>query len=677
MPDDLPRDIASKDVSERILSGKRIVITGPDDCGKTALSKMLYLDANSRFGRSCVLLCGKKLKGKGPREAFTVALDDSIKQQYGLNAVGRYAGLDSTDRVLIIDDWEDVPFNRAGKAEILNCARTSFQSIILLADDVFMIEETSAMHRHAPLADFEVVDIREFGFRLRGQMVRKWHDLGNTFAEDEETRARHIAESTRVIDSALGRNLFPSHPVNILTLLQTYDASAGSQSAGLGSYGQVYEALITARLVNVSVKSIDIGTKITFLARFAWRLFEERQRTLSEAGWKDLGDQYYREYKIRVDCDQLRSSCVSAGILSEDDSGIRFTYGYGYCYFVAKYFQENLANSDDESSRADLFEKLKAISARVYNENNANIVIFYVFLTKDRTLINHIISSARHIFRESPEFDFDSHIQFINRIISPPELAQLPASRPDENQQAYDQRRDEAGEEIEPNGDPGAGDVLYAPNIPFEQKLIIGIRYLTLMGQILRNFPGSLKADTKLELAFESYSLGLRALATIFILSQRDSELLTREIVRILRDRMAYSGTERELMDRAELVVAEMLRHITYGLLKRISHAVGLSELEDTYVEVSELRDNNLADKFVHLSIHLDHFEHFPKKEIEALKTDVRDNNFSFQTLQDLVLNHLYLFPRDYSIQQWSGSTLGMKVNIPSIRGSDKKLLGS
>jgi hypothetical protein len=140
---------------------------------------------------------------------------------------------------------------------------------------------------------------------------------------------------------------------------------------------------------------------------------------------------------------------------------------------------------------------------------------------------------------------------------------------------------------------------------------------------------------------------------------------------------MAYSGTERELMDRAELVVAEMLRHITYGLLKRISHAVGLSELEDTYVEVSELRDNNLADKFVHLSIHLDHFEHFPKKEIEALKTDVRDNNFSFQTLQDLVLNHLYLFPRDYSIQQWSGSTLGMKVNIPSIRGSDKKLLGS
>jgi hypothetical protein len=195
------------------------------------------------------------------------------------------------------------------------------------------------------------------------------------------------------------------------------------------------------------------------------------------------------------------------------------------------------------------------------------------------------------------------------------------------------------------------------------------------MGQILRNFPGSLKADTKLELAFESYSLGLRTLATIFILAQRDSELLTRDIAEVLRDRMAFSGTERELMDRAELIVAEMLRQITYGLLKRISHAVGLSELEDTYIEVAALRDNNLADKFVHLSIHLDHFERFPKKEIEAVLAGVHDNNFSYQTLQDLVLNHLYLFPREYSIQQWSGSTLGMKVNMPSVRGSDKKLL--
>lgn len=235
MPDDLPIEIASADVAKRILGRKRIVITGPDDCGKSAFAKTLFLDANSHFGRSCILLCGKKLKGEKPAEAFAAALENAIQQQYGPHASGRYAGLDTSDRVLIIDDWEDVPFNRTGRTEILNCARILFQSIILLADDIFLIEETSTRHQPAPLADFEIVDIREFGFRLRGQMIRKWHDLGNTFTEDEETRARQIAESTRMVDTAVGRNLLPSYPINILTLLQSYDPSAGSQGASLGS----------------------------------------------------------------------------------------------------------------------------------------------------------------------------------------------------------------------------------------------------------------------------------------------------------------------------------------------------------------------------------------------------------------------------------------------------------
>ena len=214
---------------------------------------------------------------------------------------------------------------------------------------------------------------------------------------------------------------------------------------------------------------------------------------------------------------------------------------------------------------------------------------------------------------------------------------------------------------------------MYRPELPFEQKLIIGIRYLTLMGQFLRNFPGSLKADAKLELAFECYSLGLRILSAVFSLSQRDSEVIVMDIIKVLRDRMAFSGTERDFLNRAELILAEMLRQITYGLLKKISHAVGLSELEPTYDEVAALRDNNLSNKLIRLSILLDHFERFPKSEIEDLDHALHNNTFSYQTLRDLVLNHLYLFPRDYAVQQWAGSRLSIKVNLSEVIGSSKK----
>jgi hypothetical protein len=160
----------------------------------------------------------------------------------------------------------------------------------------------------------------------------------------------------------------------------------------------------------------------------------------------------------------------------------------------------------------------------------------------------------------------------------------------------------------------------------------------------------------------------------VFGFCQKDSDIIVRDIAKVLKERMAFSGTDRELLDKAELILAELLREITYGLVKRISHAVGLSELEPTYDEVAELRDNNLSNKMIRLSILLDHFESFPRQEIKELTEILKKNTFSYQTLRDLVVNHLYLFPRDVAIQQWVGNTLKIKVNTNEVVGDPLKL---
>jgi predicted MPP superfamily phosphohydrolase len=373
--EELPPEIQSQHVIEKLLSAKRVVVAGPADSGKTALSKMLFIDGNSKHLRSCILLHGERIRGKEPAAAFSEALESAIHEQYGEQERGRYAGIHPTDRVLLIDNWEDIPFNRGGRQEIISQASERFGCIIVFSDDIFLIDELSPRHDIIPLRTFETADIREFGYRLRGQLIRKWHLLGNDFIEAELHLARHIADSTRVVDTVLGRNLLPSYPLNILTLLQTYDAGAGAQNSALGSYGQVFEALVTARLARVTTKAIDIGTTITFLSRFAWRLFEQHKKCIDDGQWKDLGRQYFDEYKIRIDYELLRNRCLSAGLLVADECGTRFAYGYGYCYFLAKYFQENLALLDEPAERAKLFEKLKTLSDRVYSQENANIVI--------------------------------------------------------------------------------------------------------------------------------------------------------------------------------------------------------------------------------------------------------------------------------------------------------------
>ncbi|WP_263375549.1 metallophosphoesterase [Granulicella aggregans] len=672
---DLPRNISSAEVPTRVLNTSALVIAGPPDCGKSALGKSLFIEANTKHSRFSLMIKGQEIVGADPGGAFNSAVDSAIDEQYGPGNRGCYAGLNRNDRVLIIDDWDEAKFSRPGRSAILKHATAHFGCTILFVDDIFLIQELSRGSESSPLSGFQIADIREFGFRLRGQLIAKWHSLGTTFLEEERVLARRIADSTRVVDTVLGRNLLPSYPVNILTLLQTYDADAGSQNGGLGSYGQVYEALITARLGRVSMKSIDIGTKITFLSRVAWRLFTSQKRHLSQSEWRQQGEQYYKEYKIPLDSDQLLLSLLDAGIIAEDVDGFRFSYGYGYCYFVAKYFQENLADLDEGSGRADLFRQLKSLSERVYKQDNSNIIIFYVFLTKDRSLINHIIANAQRIFKDVPEFDFDSHLDFVNQIITPDPVMHLPDCSVQENRERLAQRRDESGESIEPSSDPSVSDIVYGEKLPIEQKLIIGIRYLSLMGQVLRNFPGSLKAEIKLELAFESYSLGLRILGAVFSLTHADAEKLTEDISKVLRTRMAFTGTDRELRSRAELIIAEMLREVTFALLKRMSHAIGLRELEATYEEVAELRDNSLSSRLIQLAIRLDHFVKFPKQDVEYLATELGANTFTYQTLRDLVLDHFYLFPEDYTIQQWAGNLLSFAVNTALIRGTSKKLL--
>ncbi len=96
-----------------------------------------------------------------------------------------------------------------------------------------------------------------------------------------------------------------------------------------------------------------------------------------------------------------------------------------------------------------------------------------------------------------------------------------------------------------------------------------------------------------------------------------------------------------------------------------------------TYDEVAALRDNSLPSRLIQLSIRLDHFDGFPKKDIEGLAKELEKNVFTYQTLRDLVINHLYLFPTEYAIQQWSGQTLKFKVKTPQVRGSSTKMLGA
>ena len=46
----------------------------------------------------------------------------------------------------------------------------------------------------------------------------------------------------------------------------------------------------------------------------------------------------------------------------------------------------------------------------------ANVVIFYIYLTKDRELIEHILQNATHIYGDLAPCDLDEDVRFLNEL---------------------------------------------------------------------------------------------------------------------------------------------------------------------------------------------------------------------------------------------------------------------
>ena len=65
--------------------------------------------------------------------------------------------------------------------------------------------------------------------------------------------------------------------------------------------------------------------------------------------------------------------------------------------------------------------------------------------------------------------------------------------------------------------------------------------------------------------------------------------------------------------------------------MKRISYAVGLEELEETYRSVLEQDGDSLPVKMIDYAIKLDHFSHFPKPELQGIIEASRKNAFALR----------------------------------------------
>ena len=652
-----------------VLEHPHILFVGGDGCGKTALVKKLYLDLQEQKFAP-ISLDGKDIHNM---DGLNRLLEDAIVDQYGASELTRYKQLDLDQKVLLVDNFHSIKLNLKGRNNVLLNLKKMAGRVVLVAEDAVQLRDFARSDEaQDAIISFRHAELREFGARLRGRLIEKWFELGREFTIDETEIAHKAKEAEHLVTTLLGKSLLPAHPLFILTILQQHEVQSNLETAS-GSYGYYYEVLITTALQNRS-KNIPLDMIYPVVSRIAYRMFESNVKLLSEDDLEKVINDYKAKFHVDFRIEEMRRILEEAHILRRTNEG-RYAFRYKYLsyYFVARYLKDNLHSREHQET---LREKIREMTGKLYVGDYANVLIFLVYFTKDEQTINELLDKAKTMFQNYEPCNLSDDIAFANKLCGEAAPLQLGEGSEKEHREQHRAHLDR----VKDDDDDIDDEELAEDERKFNELLDfnVALKTLQIMGQILRNFPGTLPGETKVEVIRESYLLGLRTLKALFSIVESDIvgfRSFFKDFLQAHSPLPTETVEQRQIVEtRADNFVYYVVMSTAHGFIKRISYAVGSEYLKETYKLISDDR-SPVAIDLINTSIKLDHFKNFPFDESVKLYADLRKNPFTSSILRRMVRDHLYLYPVDYDVRQSICAKLDIVSTDPKMLSTARKKL--
>jgi len=664
---DFSPKIIREEVPQFVFDSARVLLVGPEKCGKTSLAKTLCKDLR-RFGLVPVLLLGEKIK-RPDEESLRSVLMHAYADQYASPEVDSFNQLEPSQRAIIVDDFDNIKLNAPARDRLLKALGRHSNFVVLIADDKLRYDELlSSTQEESEIWGFTQCEILAFGHLRRYDLIEKWVSLGRAHDLVRAEVSQKTAQTEKVLSQLLGDNFVPPYPLFVLVMLQQMEIRAQVDSATKsGSYGYIYEALLTTALASASKLSVDLDTQYNYLSELGFLLFEKRQNALSLADADQWHRDYCRRYSLRLDFQETLRNFEVATILTGGDS-VSFCYPYLYYYFVARHFRDHL----DE---AKIRNYIASMSARLHHKESANILLFLSYLSKDPFILSSIVQAAETLFPSFPECDFQVHTDFLNTIAkNVPDLI-IGAEHPDVRRRLSLEQQDELhADEPDQELDMVVIDSL-EEDTQLRQFLQLNVAFKTIqiLGQILRNYAGSLRADLKTEIATNAYSLSLRVIKFMFQMIEEGQQELIEVLANIVRTRHPEWSGER-LASEVEGMVFNLSEGLAFVVVKHVSDSLGDERLSITFNDILAA-STNISYQFIDVSLRLDYYRGFPSNELFKLFKSVRKSPFASQLVRHLAWYHFYLYPVRYDVRESACKRLGIKLQPHAIHDPRPKLL--
>lgn len=640
----------SSEQLKKIDSVGHTIIYGAETSGKTSLINMLQMTYKHN-GFIPIVLTGKEIKSNEySTDRIKKLIVSSFKNKYEIDnkTLSLFEQADKKEIVLIIDDFQEAGLNSQFKAEFIkNILSLNYLNVLILAHESMSFEATSEGELAKELVGFKHYKILEFGHKLRDKLIRKWVLLGSETSLQNNDLIYIVREKANAMNKTVGYNIVPSFPVYLLTLLQSMEIN-DTNSLTKSSYGHYYHYLIMQYLNQGSpMEPKNINTVLTYASTFAFDTFNNKKHEFTLDELRRFDKKYCEEKKFRPSFDII-DKLLKSNIFSEYDGEYKFSHNYIYYFFVAQYFSDNISNQHIQNM-------IKKMCERLYRTEFANILMFLLHHSPQNFILEILLDEVKRIFNDIPEFTFalDELIN-INQSIKVETLD-------------YDNRSLEKSREIELEKQEKAHSIgrfnhiddRYEADYNEDLKpldmfatLNLAIKMMDLLGEIIKNYSGSLDGQIKYDLILECYGVGLRSLKSIIALFEENHQLLFESIQELIAKKQYV--TEDKIAEAVSSMIFSMASSISTGVIKRIAKAVASKDLSDIYKEILEQDQDNIAIQLISYAIELDFPNGINVKKIETMheRLTYENNRLTDSTLKKLVLEHMYMFDVEISKKQ-------------------------
>ncbi|MCW5886715.1 MAG: metallophosphoesterase [Anaerolineales bacterium] len=625
-----------------------VLIEGEEKAGCTSLLYQLYRQYHDR-GFVPLLIKGKDLKRVSDTE-IDLLIRHTVDMQYGKGRSSAFEQISSTQKILLLDDFDCSPMKAAdARAGLLCTLRKRFGHLVVTVGDMFEMREMLDGDASRALIALEHYKLQPFGHVLRGQLIMRWLSLGAEGTLDEATLIARRDQAEKLMNAVMQKSIIPAIPLYLLTLLQSMDAgrSGDFKESALGYY---YQYLLTEAFQNSGVKPEKLTEVFQYSAHLAWEFHQQGKRELSELELRGFNGHFSKRWHT-VDFLPRLDVLVRARVLCKVGEDYAFRYPYIFYYLKGQFLSENLS---DLTIRAYIGHCCK----HLYVRDHANSVLFLAHHTNDEFVLNSIAEALHNLFRGRSPLRFKGDTGSVSKLIeNAPKLVysgELPAE--------HRTRRSEVEDELDDGHDGLVESEEGSDELSLIAQMTMLFKTTEILGQVLKNQYAKIQRSRKSDLLEDLFNGPLRAIRDFYDFFEKYPDALVAEIEAAIQ-RKGKVENEEERKSIARKVVAGIVQIVTFVFLMRAAQSASSdSLLEDVHDLVR--RNGSPAFKLIELGILLDSPKAIPRQKLKQLHEEVEKDFIAGRVIQIMVLNRLYMFKTAEKDMQWLSEELKIDLGI-------------